>query len=133
MKEWLDKLILHSIHFDFPIHRAIQDLSPAEYKLLWNGNKYFKGLHAFFKHLEDQSYKIQYRVLLSRYRGRTNCYDCSGSRLRPDSDYVKVSGKSLGELLMLPVNELLDFFTSITLSPQQAQIAERAIIEVMLS
>lgn len=131
MKEWLDKLILHSIHFDFPIHRAIQDLSPAEYKLLWNGNKYFKGLHAFFKHLEDQSYKIQYRVLLSRYRGRTNCYDCSGSRLRPDSDYVKVSGKSLGELLMLPVNELLDFFTSITLSPQQAQIAERAIIEVI--
>ena len=85
MKEWLNKLVKASSKFDFPIHRPFNELTEKEQRLLWTGNKYFEGLDAFFKELEEQTFKIQYRVMLSRYRGKTSCPDCKGSRLRKDA------------------------------------------------
>jgi excinuclease ABC subunit A len=99
--------------FDFPIHRAYRDLSHEEKELLWTGNKYFKGLNEFFKFLEESSYKIQYRVMLSRFRGKTNCPDCKGSRIRKDAQYVKINGKHIAELLLLPIKELHPFFQNV--------------------
>jgi len=130
MKEWQEKMIKQSTKFDFPIHRAISDLNKAEYKLLWTGNEYFKGLNSFFQHLEEQAYKIQYRVLLSRYRGRTTCSTCEGSRLRPDAAYVKIDGVSLPDLLLTPIDEVYDFFQHIKLSPQEREIADRILLEL---
>lgn len=130
MKEWNERLIKHGIKFDFPIHRSIKDLSKAEKKLLWTGNEYFQGLNEFFKFLEAESYKIQYRVMLSRYRGRTSCNDCNGSRLRADSDYVRINGLALSELLMTPIDEAYDFFDTIKLNKTDAKIAERIILEI---
>src|SRR5690606_3060869 len=92
---WLQELIKHSLKFDFPIHRAYSDLTPAQQELLWTGNEYFDGLNAFFKDVESQTYKIQYRVMLSRYRGKTVCPECQGTRLRKDATYVKLGGKSI--------------------------------------
>jgi len=101
MKEWLAPLIKNGIKFDFPIHRAFQDLSPEEKKLLWEGNKYFEGLNEFFEYLETQTFKIQYRVMLSRFRGRTVCPDCRGTRLRKDASYVMVLEKSITDIVLL--------------------------------
>ncbi|MCH8331120.1 MAG: excinuclease ABC subunit A, partial [Bacteroidetes bacterium] len=130
MKRWNEKLIKTSIEFDFPIHRAYRDLSGEEKTLLWEGNNYFKGLNDFFRHLEVKSYKIQYRVLLSRYRGKTTCPDCKGSRLRKDSFYVKVGGKSIDEILMMPISKLAEFFKKIKLTPDEKKIASRVLTEV---
>jgi excinuclease ABC subunit A len=130
MKEWNERLIKVAAKFDFPIHRAIKDLSKKERKLLWTGNDYFDGLDAFFKYIEEQSYKIQYRVMLSRYRGRTACPDCGGSRIRPDSDYVKIGGVCMSEILMLPIDEVFRFFTEIKLTAQEKNIADRVIEEI---
>ena len=130
MKEWNDNLIKNASKFDFPIHRAIQDLDIKDRKLLWTGNEYFEGLTAFFKYIESQSYKIQYRVMLSRYRGKTSCLDCQGSRIRSDSDYVKIDGKCLSEILLMPIDEVASFFKTIHLTPQETKIAERIIEEI---
>ena len=130
MGEFLQPLIRNGIRFDFPIHRAIKDLDPEQYQLLWDGNEYFTGLTDFFKHLEEQSYKIQYRVMLSRYRGRTVCPDCRGSRLRKDASYVKVNGKSIVDLVLLPIDELAEFFKDIQLNPYQEKVAKRILIEI---
>ncbi len=130
MKEWNERLIKHGIKFDFPIHRSIKDLTKAEKQLLWTGNEYFQGLTEFFKFLEAESYKIQYRVMLSRYRGRTTCNDCQGSRLRADSNYVKVGDMTLSDLLMTPIDEAYEFFDKIKLSKQDQHIADRIIVEI---
>ncbi len=130
MKEWADELIKHSSKFDFPIHRSVSQLSPAEKKLLWKGNKYFKGLDAFFVFLEEQTFKIQYRVMLSRYRGKTNCPDCLGSRLRPDATYVKVAEHSITDLVLMPLKELLPFFENIALDERDYKIAKRLLLEI---
>lgn len=130
MGEFLQPLIRNGIRFDFPIHRAIKDLDPEQYQLLWDGNEYFTGLTDFFKHLEEQSYKIQYRVMLSRYRGRTVCPDCRGSRLRKDASYVKVNGKSIVDLVLLPIDELAEFFKDIQLNPYQEKVAKRILVEI---
>nr|WP_294897065.1 excinuclease ABC subunit UvrA [uncultured Pedobacter sp.] len=130
MKEWLDELVKHSAKFDFPIHRPVSQLTNAERKLLWKGNKYFKGLDAFFVFLEEQTYKIQYRVMLSRYRGKTNCPDCLGSRLRPDATYVKVAEHSITDLVLMPLKELLSFFQNIQLDERDQKIAKRLLLEV---
>ena len=130
MKEWNERLLKHGIKFDFPIHRSIKDLTKAEKKLLWTGNEYFQGLNDFFKFLEAESYKIQYRVMLSRYRGRTSCNDCNGSRLRADSDYVKINNLALSELLMTPIDEAYEFFDKIKLNKTDTKIAERIIVEI---
>ena len=124
MKEWLDVFIKHSIKFDFPIHRSYFQLTQAEQQLLWTGNKYFSGLNAFFKQLEEQTYKIQYRVMLSRYRGKTNCPDCKGSRLRNDANYVKVAEKSITDLVLMPISTIAQFFESMKLNVHDAQIAK---------
>lgn len=131
MGEYLNELVMNAKKFNFPIHRPIDDLSDAEYQLLWNGNQYFEGLHKFFKFLETQTYKIQYRVMLSRYRGKTSCRDCQGSRLRKDANYVKIEGKSITDIVLMPVEEALVFFESLDLVKQDAQVAKRILPEII--
>lgn len=130
MKAWNDELVLHSHKFEFPIHRAVSDLSPEEYQLLWTGNQHFEGLDMFFKYLEEQTYKIHYRVLLAKYRGKTTCRNCKGSRLRPDAQYVKINGKAITDLVNLPLQEVKHFFNHLQLTPQQAQISRRILTEI---
>ncbi|HWV73922.1 MAG TPA: excinuclease ABC subunit UvrA [Pseudosphingobacterium sp.] len=130
MGEWLNKLVKVAIKFDFPIHRAYKDLTADQKDLLWTGNNYFRGLNEFFKELEEQTYKIQYRVMLSRYRGKTDCPDCKGTRLRKDASYVKVGGKSITDIVLMPLDELLAFFSTLTLSDNEVIIAKRLLLEV---
>lgn len=130
MGEWKDALIYHASKFNFPIHKPIADLSPEQYDLLWTGNKHFSGLNEFFEHLQSESYKIQYRVMLSRYRGKTNCPDCKGTRLRHDANYVKVGGKSIAELVQLPIGDCLKFFTDLQLDIHDTQVAKRLLLEI---
>ena len=101
MKEWNDKLVMTAYKFDFPIHKPYFELSDYHKELLWTGNKYFGGLNDFFKHVEEQTYKIQYRVMLSRYRGKTICPECKGTRLRKDAQYVKIDNISINELVLM--------------------------------
>ncbi|MFC6099872.1 excinuclease ABC subunit UvrA [Olivibacter domesticus] len=130
MGEWLSRLVKVAIKFDFPIHRAYKDLTADQKDLLWTGNNYFRGLNDFFQELEEQTYKIQYRVMLSRYRGKTDCPDCKGTRLRKDASYVKVGGKSITDIVLMPLDELLGFFNALTLSENEAVIAKRLLLEV---
>ncbi len=130
MSEWVYPLIKKGIMFDFPIHRAYKDLTPQEKKLLWTGNDYFKGLDSFFKYLEEKSYKIQYRVMLSRYRGRTTCPDCKGSRIRKDAQYVLIGEKNIADLLMVPIKDLTVFFEDLKLKGADSKVAERILTEV---
>ncbi len=130
MSEWKDQLIRQAHKFDFPVHRAIADLSQAEYDLLWEGNQYFEGLNRFFTFLEENAYKIQYRVMLSRYRGKTLCPDCKGTRLRKDANYVKINGKSISELVVMAVKDCRSFFETVTLNPYETKIADRLLIEI---
>ena len=127
---WLDKLLESAHHFDFPIHTPYQDLAKAQRKLLWKGNKYFWGIDAFFEELEEKTYKIQNRVMLARYRGRTTCHTCDGGRLREEATYVKVGEKNIPDLVEMPVDELRDYFQTLTLSDFDAKIAKRLILEV---
>ena len=130
MNEWLQPLLKNGIRFDFPIHRPYNELTEAEQELLWTGNKYFEGLNDFFRHVQSQTHKIQYRVLLSRYRGRTTCPDCKGSRLRKDASYVKVGGKSITDLVLMPITQVLPFFRNLELSQHEQNVAERLVTEV---
>ena len=130
MSEWKYALIRSADKFNFPVHRPYYDLSDDEKDILWNGNKHFKGLNQFFKYLESKAYKIQYRVMLSRYRGKTTCPSCKGSRLRKDTYYVKVAGKSINDLLIMPVDELFDFFKTIELDPHDLEVASRLLTEI---
>ena len=127
----LRKLILNASKFNFPVHRAIKDLNEVEYKLLWDGNQHFTGLNAFFKKVEKKSYKIQYRVLLSRYRGRTECYECKGTRLRGDASYVKINGKSIQDLVLLPVSEILSFFKELKGHIDENAVSNRILPEII--
>lgn len=129
-REWLEPLLKTGIRFDFPIHRAWKDLTQEQQDLVWNGNKYFSGIHEFFRFVESQLHKIQYRVMLSRYRGRTDCPDCRGTRLRKDAQYVKVAGKSITDLLLLPIEDLAKFFQELTLPDFEAKVAKRLVTEV---
>jgi len=130
MGEWLNKLVKVALKFDFPIHRAYRDLSQEQQDVLWKGNRYFRGLDDFFKEIEEQTYKIQYRVMLSRYRGKTDCPDCKGTRLRKDAAYVKVGGKSILEMVLMPLDELLLFFEQLPLSSNEEIIAKRLLLEI---
>lgn len=130
MREWLDQLIKNALQFDFPIHRAVNQLTPEQRELLWTGNKYFSGLNQFFKYLEEQTYKIQYRVMLSRYRGKTNCPDCKGSRLRPDATYVKIADKSITDAVLIPLDQALNFFKTLNLEANDQKIAKRLLMEI---
>ncbi len=130
MNQWLQPLLKNGIRFDFPIHRAVNELTEEEYNLLWTGNEYFDGLDAFFKHLESKTHKIQYRVMLSRYRGRTVCPDCRGTRLRKDAGYVKIDEKSISDLVLMPVDRLSTFFKTMNLTTHQQKIAKRILDEI---
>ena len=130
MREWLNKLIKNADKFDFPIHRSYSDLTPKQQRLVWTGNKYFQGLDAFFEELETQTYKIQYRVMLSRYRGKTVCPDCKGTRLRKDASYVKIAGKSILDVVLMPLSTILQFFKDLKLSPTEEKISKRLLMEV---
>ena len=130
MRRWLAPLIEQSQKFDFPIHKPYNALSAEQQKLLWTGNKFFQGLDTFFEYLTQQAHKIQYRVLLSRYRGKTVCPDCQGTRIRKDAAYVRVGSRAITELLLMSVERLTQFFDQLTLSTQQQSIAERLLIEI---
>jgi excinuclease ABC subunit A len=130
MGEWLNKLVKNALKFDFPIHRSYNQLSTEQKKLLWTGNEYFSGLDDFFKELETQTYKIQYRVMLSRYRGKTNCPECLGSRLRQDASYVKIAGYSITDIVLMPLDKALAFFQGLELDPTQLKIAKRLLMEI---
>ncbi|MCF8463196.1 MAG: excinuclease ABC subunit UvrA [Flavobacteriales bacterium] len=130
MSQWKEKLIFTASRFDFPIHRPIYELTEEQIQLLWDGNQYFEGLNAFFRMLEENSYKIQYRVMLSRYRGKTPCPECRGTKLRKDATYVKIGGKSLSDLVLLPLGELADFFDQLQLTPMEVEISKRILKEI---
>jgi len=131
MKKWKERLISTAHLFDFPVHKPYYQLTPEQKELLWEGNRYFYGINSFFGHLEEKKYKIQYRVLLSRYKGKTVCPACKGTRLRKEASYVKVAGKSVQELVTMPVSELYKFFSGIKLTPNEHKIAERLINEII--
>ena len=131
MSQWNKELITHASKFGFPIHKPYYELTPEQKQLLWTGNEYFHGLNEFFKMLEEKAYaKIQYRVMLARYRGKTVCPTCGGARLRKEANYVKFGGKSISELVCLPVTKLLDFFKQIQLDETDKLAAQRLLHEI---
>ncbi|MFL5763342.1 MAG: excinuclease ABC subunit UvrA [Bacteroidia bacterium] len=130
MSEWKNVLVNNSHKFDFPIHRPYYELNAKEKKVLWTGNKYFQGLDDFFRHLESQAYKIQYRVMLSRYRGKTVCPECLGTRLRKDAGYVKVADHSINDIVLMPVKDSLEFFKKIRLNDYETEVAKRILVEI---
>ena len=130
MRKYYDNFVNNAYRFDFPIHKPYFELNQDQKDLLWKGNSYFTGLNQFFKKIESKNYKIQNRVLLSRYRGKTNCNSCQGTRLKPEANYVKINGKSLAELVNEPLDDLLEFFNNLTLSEQQQEVADRLLVEI---
>lgn len=130
MSEWKHQLVNHAYKFDFPIHKPIYQLTQEQKQLLWEGNEYFGGLNDFFRMVEENTYKIQYRVMLARYRGKTVCPDCSGTRLRKDANYVKVAGKSISELVLMPLDKLYDFFQNINLDKHDSEVGKRLLVEI---
>lgn len=130
MSEWKNLLIKNAHKFGFPIHKPYFELTEEQKDTLWKGNNYFYGLNDFFKYLESKSYKIQYRVMLSRYRGKTTCPACKGTRLRKDTQFVKINGKSISDLLLMPVDESFEFFKNIELSNHDYKVAKRLLIEI---
>jgi excinuclease ABC subunit A len=130
MKKWRQKLIDHAMEFDFPIHRPINQLTKDQYQLLWTGNAYFKGINQFFDYVSSKTHKIQYRVLLSRYRGRTNCPECHGTRLRKDANYVKIDDKSISDVVLMPVSESLDFFKNLKIHGMDEKISKQILLEI---
>jgi len=131
MREWLNKLIKNADKFNFPIHRSYSELTEKQQQLIWTGNKYFEGLDAFFKELESHTYKIQYRVMLSRYRGKTVCPDCKGTRLRKDASYVKIGGKSILDVVLMPLSTIQAFFDELELSETDQKISKRILSEIV--
>lgn len=130
MSYYKNQLLKNAHKFKFPVHKPIIELSKSDYELLWTGNQYFEGLNQFFKMLEKETYKIQYRVMLARYRGKTQCPDCRGTRLRKDADYVKIDGKCISDLVLMPVSDLVPFFKNLKLNEHDAKIAKRLLIEI---
>ena len=125
-----DQLVNNAYKFDFPIHKPYFELSEEQKDLVWKGNKFFTGLDAFFKELEEKNYKIQNRVMLSRYRGKTKCTTCKGKRLRKEANYISVGGKTISELVDLSIKRLIPFFNELTLSEYDQKVAKRLLIEI---
>ncbi|PIF06118.1 MAG: excinuclease ABC subunit A [Draconibacterium sp.] len=130
MSKWKDQLIYSAEKFKFPIHKPFYKLTEEQKFLLWTGNSYFKGLNRFFKYLEEKSYKIQYRVMLSRYRGKTICPECKGSRLKKEAGYVKINGYSIQQMVLMPVSELKSTFEKLKFTTHEEKIARRLLIEI---
>ncbi len=131
MSKFKEQLVFSANEFNFPIHTAYYELTEEQKELVWTGNNFFEGINKFFEMLEAESYKIQFRVMLARYRGKTVCPVCKGARLKQSSNYVKLGGKSITELVLLPFDELKDFFETLELSKNDSIIAERIVQEVM--
>lgn len=130
MGEWLDELIANAKYSHFPIHKPYNELSKEEHDMLWNGTNHFHGINDFFEFVKGNQYKIQYRIMLARFRGRTDCPVCKGTRLKPEANYVKVGGKSISELVDLPVDKLQDFFNNLVLTDDEFGVAKRLLIEI---
>jgi len=130
MSWYRDQLVNAAYKFDFPIHKSWFELSEEQKQLVWDGNDHFIGIHKFFEQLEEKSYKIQNRVMLSRYRGKTRCTVCKGKRLRKEADYVKVGGKSISDLIELPINHLMPFFEELQLSEHDTTVSNRLLKEI---
>ncbi len=130
MSWYRDQLVNNSHKFDFPIHKPFFELSEEQKELIWTGNEYFEGLNSFFEFLESKAYKIQNRVMLSRYRGKTKCSLCKGKRLRPETNYVKIGGATITDLVEKPLNKVLAFFKKLTLNEYDTQIAKRLLTEI---
>jgi len=130
MSEWKKQLIHTASKFNFPVHKPYYELTDEQRQLLWSGNTYFEGLNAFFKYLESNQYKIQYRVMLARYRGKTLCPECHGSRLKKEASYIRIDGKSITDLVLLPISTLNYYFENLQLDDQDAAIAKRLLIEI---
>ncbi|MNS01038.1 UvrABC system protein A [compost metagenome] len=130
MSWYRDELVNNAYKFDFPIHKPFYQLTEEQKELIWKGNKYFQGLNDFFKELEEKNYKIQNRVMLSRYRGKTKCHSCKGKRLRVEASYVKINSKTVSDLVDLPIKHLVKFFSNIDLDVYEKQIAKRLLIEI---
>jgi excinuclease ABC subunit A len=130
MRKFYSKLIDQAYRFDFPIHKPYFELTKEQQELIWNGNSYFTGINAFFKKIEAKNYKIQNRVLLSRYRGKTSCANCKGSRLKEAAHYVKISSKSLPELLQISIDEVAVFFNELQLDKYDTEVANRLLKEI---
>lgn len=131
MGEWKDELIKNAHRYNFPVHTPYFQLSAAERELLWSGNKYFSGINDFFKYVEEKQYKIQYRVMLSRYRGKTTCPECKGSRIKKEASWVKINDKSINDLMVLPITELIEFFHTISLTSYEEKVAGRLLKEII--
>ncbi len=130
MSWYRDQLVNNAYKFDFPIHKPYFELTEEQKELIWKGNKFFTGLNDFFKELEDKSYKIQNRVMLSRYRGKTKCTTCKGKRLRIEANYITVNGKTISELVDMSIKRLLPFFNELSLSEYDQKVAKRLLIEI---
>jgi excinuclease ABC subunit A len=130
MGEWKDALIHNAVKFDFPIFTPYYQLTDEQRRVLWEGNEFFQGINDFFRMLEENQYKIQYRVMLARYRGKTICPQCHGTRLKPEAGYVKVGGKSISELVDLPITELKKFFDTLQLTKHDEEVARRILTEI---
>jgi excinuclease ABC subunit A len=128
--QWKEQFIRGAKHFGFPVHKPVMELTRQQYDELWNGNSYAEGINDFFKEVEQNLYKVQYRVLLSRYRGRTSCPECKGYRLRKEALYVKVGEKHIGELCEMQVNDLQQWFEALRLTDYEKQVAKRILIEI---
>jgi len=128
--QWKEQFIRAAKHFNFPVHKPIIDLTDAELEILWEGNNYANGINDFFKEVEQNLYKVQYRVLLSRYRGRTLCTECKGHRLRKEALYIKIADQHIGQLCNMPVKDLKKWFDQLKLGDYQQQVAKRILIEI---
>jgi excinuclease ABC subunit A len=130
MGEWKKEFLRAAPKFNFPVHKPYHELTDEQKQVLWNGNQYFYGINAFFDMLKANQYKIQYRVMLARYRGRTICPECRGSRLKKEASYIRVSGKTINELVLMSIVKLKDFFDNIRLDKHDAAVAERLLVEI---
>ncbi len=130
MGRWKDQLVENAAKFDFPIHTPFFELTPEQKRTLWRGNAWFHGLDEFFAYIDSKKHEIQYRVMKSRYTGKTLCPECGGSRLRPEALYVRVGGRNIAELVTLPVDELLEFFRNLSLDAYDAKAGERILVEI---
>ena len=130
MIKYYNKLINSAYLFDFPIHKPYFELTKDNQDLLWKGNSHFTGINDFFKRIEKKNYKIQNRVLISRYRGKTSCTSCKGTRLKESTRFVKIHGKSLGDLLQVSIDSVHQFFSTIKLNDNDKEIAKRLLIEI---
>ena len=130
MNEWKQHLIHVAPHFNFPIHTPYMDLTQSQKDFLWHGNSHWEGIDGFFRWIDSRQDKIQFRVMKARYRGKSVCPECNGSRLRKDVEYVKIAGKTITDLVKMPVSELAEFFANLKLNETDEQIASRLLLEI---